>query len=342
MEYRTLGRSGLRVSRLSLGCMTFGAGSGIWGHIAGLERAQARNIVAAAIDAGINLIDTADAYSQGQSEVVVGQVLSDLGLDETRALVATKVRLRTGPGHNDVGLGRSHIMRSVETSLKRLGRDHIDLYQLHDRDALVPLQETLRALDDLVTQGKVRHIGVCNFSGADLERTHAITSRTNRASITSNQVYYSLAARDIEYDIAPVAKANDVALIVWSPLSGGYLSGKYTAGSSAQDGGRRANLNFPPINPAKVDPIVLELRSIAGDLGVQPAQVALAWLLGRDEVTSITIGVRSEKQMTSNLGAINFVLPPELRARLDSVSEPDKVYPYWMQQFHDKDRILPI
>jgi aryl-alcohol dehydrogenase-like predicted oxidoreductase len=157
MEYRTLGRSGLRISRLSLGAMTFGAGSGIWGEIAGLDRAQAARLVAVAAEQGINFIDTADAYSQGKSEEVVGQVLSDLGLDETRMLVATKVRLRTGPGPNEVGLGRSHIIRSVERSLKRIRRDHIDLFQLHDRDALVPIEETLRSLDDLVTQGKVRH-----------------------------------------------------------------------------------------------------------------------------------------------------------------------------------------
>src|SRR5260221_911237 len=163
-------------------------------------------------------MDPADAYSQGKSEELVGQVLLDLGLDETRMLVATKVRLRTGPGPNEVGLGRSQIVRSVERSLKRIGRDHINLFQLHDRDALVPIQETLRALDDLVTQGKVRHIGVCNFSPGDLERVHGITAQTHRATITSNQVYYSLAARDIEYEIAPIARANDVALIVWSPL----------------------------------------------------------------------------------------------------------------------------
>src|SRR5258708_972415 len=172
MDYCTLGRSGLRISRFTLGAMTFGAGSGIWGEIAGLDRAQATRLVALAVEQGVNLIDTADAYSQGQSEQVVGQTLADLGLDETRMLVGTKVRLRTGPGPNDVGLGRSHILRSVETSLKRLGRDHIDLLQLHDRDALVPLDETLRALDDLVTQAKGRHIGVCNFRAAALERAH--------------------------------------------------------------------------------------------------------------------------------------------------------------------------
>jgi aryl-alcohol dehydrogenase-like predicted oxidoreductase len=339
MDYCTLGRSGLRVSRLTLGAMTFGTGSGIWGEIAGLDRAQASRLVGLAVEHGVNFIDTADAYSQGQSEQVVGQVLADLGLDDTRMLVGTKVRLRTGPGPNQVGLGRSHIVRSVETSLKRIGREHIDLLQLHDRDALVPLDETLRALDDLVTQGKVRHIGVCNFSAADLERAHAVTSHAHWASVTSNQVYYSLAARDIEHEIAPVARQNGVALVVWSPLSGGYLSGKYTAGSGSADTGRRANLNFPPINPQKVDPIVLELREVAQALGSTPAQVALAWVLGRDEVASVTIGARSDAQLTDNLEAAQLILPAELRERLDRVSQPEKPYPYWMQQFHDKDRV---
>jgi aryl-alcohol dehydrogenase-like predicted oxidoreductase len=342
MQYSNLGRTGLRVSRISLGAMTFGAGSGIWGEIAGLDRAQARNLVAAAVEQGVNLIDTADAYSQGQSEVVVGQVLSDLKLDESRLLVATKVRLRTGPGQNDVGLGRSHIIRSVETSLARLGRDHIDLFQLHDRDALVPIQETLRALDDLVTQGKVRHIGVCNFSAADMERVQGITARARWTGIASNQVYYSLAARDIEQEIAPVAKANGVALLVWSPLSGGYLSGKYTAGNKGVESGRRANLNFPPIDPARVDPIVLELREVAREVDSTPAQVALTWVLGRDEVTSVSIGARSSQQLSDNLAAAQRMLSAAQRERLDRVSQTSIAYPYWMQQFHDKDRIFGV
>jgi aryl-alcohol dehydrogenase-like predicted oxidoreductase len=340
MDYRTMGRSGLRISRLNLGAMTFGSGTGIWGAIAGLDREQAKRLVAVAVEHGVNLVDTADAYSQGQSEQMLGEVLGDLGFDETCLLVSTKVRLRTGPGHNQVGLGRSHIMRSVETSLKRLGRDHLDLLQLHDRDALVPLDETLRVLDDLVTQGKVRHVGVCNFSASELERAHGITSHAHWAHVTSNQVHYSLAVRDIEHEIAPVAKLHDVALLVWSPLSGGYLSGKYTPGSGSSDTGRRANLNFPPINPAKADPIVLELREVAKAVGSTPAGVALAWLHGRDEVTSIAIGARTESQLIDNLKAAELVLPAELRERLDRVSKPDVPYPHWMQQNHDKDRVL--
>lgn len=340
MEYRTFGRSGLRISRLMLGAMTFGDGTGIWGHIAGLDSAAATNLVARAVDKGVNLIDTADAYSQGQSEVVVGEIMKALALDETRLLVGTKVRLRTGPGQNDVGLGRSHILRSVETSLKRLGRDHIDLLQLHDRDALVPLEETLRAVDDLVTQGKVRHVGVCNFSAADLERAHRITSQAHWTSVTSNQVYYSLAARDIEHEIMPVAQQQNVALVVWSPLSGGYLSGKYTPGEGNVGNGRRSNLNFPPIDPVKADPIVAELRQVAKEIGATPAQVALAWVLGHEAITSVTLGARTEAQLADNLDAAQLVLPPELRMRLDIVSQPQVPYPCWMQQFHDRDRIV--
>ena len=339
MNYCTFGRSGLRISRLTLGAMTFGAGDGIWASIAGLNREQAARLVGLAVDQGVNLIDTADAYSQGQSEVVVGQVLADLGLDETRMLIATKVRLRTGPGPNQVGLGRSHIIRTVETSLKRIGRGHIDLLQLHDRDALTPLDETLRALDDLVAQGKVRHIGVCNFSASELEQAHSITSQAHWAQITSNQVHYSLAARDIEHEIAPVARRHDAALMVWSPLSGGYLSGKYTAQNGQSEKGRRTNLNFPPIDPKKVDPIVEELRAVANALNTTPAQVALAWLLGRDEVATVMIGASSEEQLGANLQAAELLLPPEYRDRLDHVSQPDVPYPHWMQRFHDKDRI---
>lgn len=344
MQYSILGRTGLRVSRLSLGAMTFGAGTGIWGTIAGVDRKTAAGLIAAAIDHGVNLVDTADAYSQGQSEVVLGQALSELGVDETRMLVATKVRLRTGAEQNDVGLGRSHIMRSVETSLKRLKRDHIDLLQLHDRDALVPLDETLRVLDDLVTQGKVRHIGACNFSAADLERAAGICSFSGRERFASNQVYYSLAARDIEHEIVPIAQANGVGLIVWSPLSGGYLSGKYTArkdDAGVTVPGRRTNLNFPPIDSARGDPIVAELFDIAEMVGTQPAQVALAWTLGRPGITSVTIGARSMEQLLANFGSVDLSLPCELTQRLNDISAPEKPYPYWMQSFHDADRIVP-
>jgi aryl-alcohol dehydrogenase-like predicted oxidoreductase len=337
MEYSTLGRTGLRVSRLSLGAMTFGAGSGIWDAIAGLDDHLASSLVAMAVERGVNLIDTADAYSQGRSEEIVGRVLNSLGLDETRLLVATKVRLRTGTGPNDVGLGRSHIMRTVENSLKRIGRDHIDLFQLHDRDTLVPLDETLRAMDDLVTQGKVRHIGTCNFSAADLERASAITSRTGRANVVSNQVHYALTSRDIEHEIIPVAAAHGMGLLVWSPLAGGYLSGKY--GRNGEPSGRRAKLDFPPVDKVKAEPILAVLREIANELTTEPAQVALAWVLAREQITSVIVGARSVEQLEANLDAHDLRLTTEQLARLDNVSAPNLPYPYWMQHLHDGDRV---
>jgi aryl-alcohol dehydrogenase-like predicted oxidoreductase len=317
--------------------MTFGAGSGIWANIAGLDSNQACRLVAMALERGVNLIDTADVYSQGRSEEVVGHVFKALKLDERQMLVATKVRLRTGPGHNSVGLGRSHIMRSVETSLKRIGRDHIDLFQLHDRDALVPFDETLRVLDDLVTQGKVRHIGVCNFSAADLERAAGITSRTGRIPVASNQVHYSLTNRDIEHEIIPVATTNKMGLLVWSPLAGGYLSGRYAQNRDTT--GRRAKLDFPPIDTARAEPTLAVLREVAEELEAAPAQVALAWLLAREQITSVIVGARTPEQLAVNLDAQNLLLTAAQLARLDEVSETAVPYPYWMQRFHDRDRI---
>ncbi|WP_028206211.1 aldo/keto reductase [Paraburkholderia nodosa] len=338
MKYSTLGRSGLRISRLSLGAMTFGSGSGIWGAIAGVDLEQATQLVELAVEQGVNLIDTADAYSQGRSEEVVGQVLNTLGLDESRMLVATKVRLRTGPGQNDVGLGRSHIMRTVETSLKRLGRSHIDLLQLHDRDALVPIDETLRAMDDLVTQGKVRHIGACNFSAADLERAHAFSDRTDRAHLVSNQVHYALTSRDIEYEIMPVAQSHATGLLVWSPLAGGYLSGKYA--KNGQDSGRRTNLDFPPVDQTAGAAILDVLREIALELDSTPAQVALAWTLARKQIASVIVGARTLEQLAANLDARTLPLDAGQFDRLDQVSEPRLPFPHWMQRFHDRDRTL--
>jgi aryl-alcohol dehydrogenase-like predicted oxidoreductase len=338
VNYTTLGNTGLQISRLSLGAMTFGAGLGIWGNIASLDRDQAIRLAAMAAEQGVNLIDTADVYSQGLSEEIVGQVLKALALDETQMLVATKVRLRTGAGHNQVGLGRSHIVRSVETSLRRLGRDHIDLLQLHDRDALVPLEETLRVLDDLVTQGKVRHIGVCNFSAADMERASAYSKRSDRASVVSNQVHYALTSRDVEHDIVDVSKSLAIGLLVWSPLAGGYLSGKYA--SAQPPVGRRNKLEFPPVDKVRGRRILEVLSDIANSLDVLPAQVALAWVLSRKTVASVIVGARTPEQLTLNLDAQNVDLSPEHIARLDEVSETPSPYPHWMQRFHDRDRLL--
>lgn len=340
MQYVRFGRSGLRVSRYTLGAMTFGMGEGVWSSIAGLSTEEAKRIVSVALDKGVNLVDTADVYSQGQSETVLGLVLKALAIDDSRMMVATKVRLRTGAGPNDVGLGRSHIIRTVEKSLKRLQRDHIDLLQLHDRDELTPLDETLRALDDLVTQGKVRHIGACNFSAAELVQADNYSQQGGKARFTSNQVHYSLACRDIEHDIAPVSREKDMALMVWSPLSGGYLSGKYannTTGDNQQ--GRRSTLNFPPVDPIRIDPVVQELITIASEMQCSPATVAHAWLLGRSEVTTVIVGAKNEQQLLQNLAAENLTLSSDHQQKLENLSRPVVPYPYWMQAFHDRDRV---
>lgn len=339
LNYVTLGATGLHISRLSLGAMTFGAGSGIWGNIAGVDLNEAIRLTAIAAEQGVNLIDTADVYSQGLSEEIVGQVIKALSLDETKMLVATKVRLRTGPGHNQAGLGRSHIIRSVDTSLRRLGRDHIDLLQLHDRDALVPLDETLRVLDDLVTQGKVRHIGACNFSSADLERASAYSTRTDRAPIVSNQVHYALTCRDVEHDLVSVSASLSMGLLVWSPLAGGYLSGKYA--NTAPSSGRRSKLDFPPVDQVMGRRILEALTDVADSLEVSPAQVAIAWLLAKRAVASVIVGARTPQQLALNLDAGNIELSASHVAVLDEVSQSSLPYPYWMQRFHDKDRVLP-
>lgn len=339
MQYVRFGRSGLKVSRYTLGSMTFGNGEGIWSSIAGLPVEEAKRIISVALDKGINLVDTADVYSQGQSEIVLGRSLKAMSVNDSSMMIATKVRLKTGNGPNDVGLGRSHIIRTVETSLKRLQRGHIDLLQLHDRDLLTPLDETLRALDDLVTQGKVRHIGACNFSAAEMTQADSYSQQHGKARFTSNQVHYSLACRDIEFDIAKAARDGDHALMIWSPLSGGYLSGKYVKKTHAvSHQGRRSTLNFPPVDMARVDPVVDELIAIGNQMNCSPATVAHAWLLGRHEVTTIIVGAKNEQQLLQNLEAENLILAPEHRQKLDTLSQPAVPYPYWMQLFHDKDR----
>ncbi|MGK3131232.1 aldo/keto reductase [Pantoea sp. C8B4] len=340
MQYVRFGRSGLRASRYTLGAMTFGSGEGIWSSIAGLSVDEAKRIISVALENGINLVDSADVYSQGQSETVLGQALKALQVDESKMMVATKVRLRTGSGPNEVGLGRSHIIRTVEKSLKRLQRDHIDLLQLHDRDNLTPLDETLRALDDLVTQGKVRHIGACNFSAAEMVLADGFSQQYGKARFTSNQVHYSLACRDIEFDVAKAAQQGDHALMIWSPLSGGYLSGKYAMKhEDDKQQGRRSKLNFPPVDVARVDPIVDELIAIGREMGCSAATVAHAWLLSRAEVTTVIIGAKNEQQLLQNLEAQTLVLSDEQLQKLNILSQPAIPYPYWMQLFHDKDRI---
>ncbi|GAA5171302.1 MULTISPECIES: aldo/keto reductase [Amycolatopsis] len=339
MEYRQLGRSGLRVSVLTMGTMTFG-GRGVFGNVGNTGVDDARRQVDRYLDAGGNLVDTANVYSGGLSEEIVGQVLRGRW---DRTLIATKARMAMGDGPNDAGLSRHHLVRECEASLRRLGTDHIDLYQVHEWDGLTPLEETLAALDDLVRAGKVRYVGASNYSGWHLMKALSVSEKHGYARFVSQQIYYSLQAREAEYELVPISLDQGLGVLVWSPLAGGLLSGKYRRGQQAPEGSRHlSDWDEPPVRDQdKLYDTVEELVSIAESHGVSPAQVALAYLLGKPAVTSLVIGARTEEQLADNLGAADLRLSEEDRKRLDAVSAPPLLYPYWHQVKTASDRLGP-
>jgi aryl-alcohol dehydrogenase-like predicted oxidoreductase len=337
MEYRQLGSSGLRVSAITLGTMTFG-GKG-WAAAAGdVDVEGARRQITMALDAGVNLIDTADVYSEGLSEEIVAKALP-VARDEV--LLATKVRMATGDGPNDAGLSRHHIIRGCEASLRRLATDYIDLYQVHEWDGQTPLDETLQALDDLVSAGKVRYIGASNYAGWQLMKALGISDRRELARFVSQQIHYSLQARDAEFELVPVTIDQGLGILVWSPLAGGLLSGKYRRGIDAPAGSRHlGDWDEPPVyDQDKLYDTVDTLVEIAGAHGVSAAQVSLAWLLGRAGVTSVIVGARNDEQLADNLKAANLVLSPDERKRLDDVSAMQLLYPHWHQAKTSADRL---
>jgi len=337
MEYRTLGNSGLRVSVLTMGTMTFG-GKGNFADVGSTDVAEARRQVDQCLEAGINLIDTADVYSGGLSEEIVGEVLEGRRDD---VLVATKVRMPMGPGPNDAGLSRHHIVAGCEASLRRLRTDHIDLYQVHEWDGQTPLEETLEALRLLVTSGKVRYVGASNYSGWQLMKALGAADRTGGPRFVSEQIYYSLQARDAEYELIPAAVDQGLGVLVWSPLAGGLLSGKYRRGVQPPAGSRQlTDWNEPPVHDReRLYDTVEVLIGIGEQRGVSAAQVALAYLLGRPAVTSLVIGARTGEQLTDNLAAAELKLSEEERARLDAASAPPLLYPYWHQAKTASDRL---
>jgi aryl-alcohol dehydrogenase-like predicted oxidoreductase len=339
MEYRQLGRSGLRVSALTLGTMTFG-GTGAFQQVGSTDREGARRIVDRSLDAGINLIDTADVYSGGLSEEIVGSVIE--GRRE-RLLIATKARFRMGDGPNDAGLSRHHLIRACEASLRRLGVDHIDLYQTHEWDGLTPVEETVAALDTLVRQGKVRYVGCSNFAGWHLMKSLATADRMGAQRYTSQQIHYTLQAREAEYELIPAGLDQGVGVLVWSPLAGGLLSGKYRRDREAPAGSRQlSDWGEPPVRDREaLWKIVDELVEIADRHGVSAAQVALAWLLARPGVSSIVIGARTEEQLADNLAATEVQLDASDHARLEEVSRPPLLYPYWHQAASVAGRLSP-
>jgi aryl-alcohol dehydrogenase-like predicted oxidoreductase len=329
MRTRNLGGTGLLVSEICLGTMTFG-GRGIWTAIGELDQQVADGIVARALDAGVNFIDTADVYSEGLSEEVTGRAIANSGRPRSDVVLATKVFGQTGPGPNDRGASRGHILNGVKASLKRLGTDYIDLYQIHGFDPLTPIEETVRALDDLVRQGHVRYVGVSNWAAWQIMKALGIADRNGWSRFASLQAYYTIAGRDLEREIVPLLKDQKVGLMVWSPLAGGLLSGKYDRDGNAPDGSRRVNFDFPPVNRDRAFDAVDVMREIGDAHGVSVARIALAWLLHQPAVTSVIIGAKTVEQLDDNLATTELRLSAEELARLDAVSALPAEYPGWM------------
>ncbi len=334
MDYRLLGRSGLKVSSLSIGTATFG-GNGLWGNT---DTKEAQRQIDLCLDHGVNLIDTANVYSGSASETIIGEALTDGRRD--RVLLATKVRFATGKGPNDQGLSRYHIIRECEKSLRRLKTDVIDLYQVHEWDGQTPLEETIEALDTLIKQGKVRYVGCSNYSAWHLMKALSLADSSHRQRFVSQQIHYTLHSREAEYELIPLGIDQGVSLLIWSPLAGGWLTGKYTRNSKPDDGRQVRGFREPPI----VDwdhlwNIVDVVNAVAARHGVSGAQVSLAWLLQRPIVASVIIGGRNIAQFEDNLKAVDLKLTPEDIADLDKVSQPRLIYPYWHQSFSVTSRM---
>ncbi|MDA8347278.1 MAG: aldo/keto reductase [Pseudomonadota bacterium] len=340
MRYRTLGHTGLLVSEICLGTMTFG-GRGYWTAIGALDQSLADRIVARALDAGVNFIDTADVYSEGLAEEITGKAMRNSGRTRTDLVLATKVFGPTGAGPNDRGASRGHIMDGVKASLKRLGTDYIDLYQIHALDQLTPLEETLRALEDLVRQGHVRYVGVSNWSAWALMKALGIAERHGWVQPVTLQAYYSIAGRDIEREIVPLLTAERLGLMVWSPLAGGLLSGKFTRNGQGPQDARRASFDFPPVNRERLFECIEAMQPIAAAHGVSVARVALAYVLAKPFVTSVIIGAKTLEQLDDNLAAAALTLTPEQLATLDAVSALPAEYPGWMIEFQHARSRLP-
>lgn len=336
MQYNRFGSTGLIVSELCLGAMTFGTNPGRFGAIAGLDQAASTALVKQALDAGINFIDTANVYTTGQSEEFTGQALRDLGVARSDVIVATKAMGSMGPGRNDAGISRHHLMDQIDASLKRLGMDHIDLYQIHGWDSQTPMDEALRALDDIVRSGRVRYIGVSNWAAWQIAKALGISERLGLEKFASLQAYYTVAGRDLEREIVPMLRSEGVGLMVWSPLAGGLLSGKYRRGDDdrSQGEGRRASFDFPPVNMDRGHTLIEAMRIMADSReGASVAQIALAWLLYQPVVSTVIVGAKRADQLTDNIAACGIVLTAAELAELDKLSALPSEYPGWMLGF---------
>ena len=336
MKYKLLGNTGLKVSELCLGTMTFG-GRGIWTAIGTMQQDEVNQLVKTSVDAGINFIDTANVYSEGLSEKMTGEAIHSLGLKRDDLVIATKVRGTMGTGPNSAGLSRKHILQQADESLTRLNMDYIDLYQIHGFDPLTPLDETLDALDSLVKSGKVRYIGCSNLAAWHIMKALGISGQQHLSKFVSLQAYYTIAGRDLERELVPMLLDQKMGLMVWSPLAGGFLSGKYSRNAVTEEG-RRVNFDFPPINKEKTFDIIEVMQLIAQNRGVSVAQIALSWLLHQPVVTTVIIGAKREEQLQDNLRAVDIKLDSEELDQLDEVSKLEPEYPGWMVHRQARDR----
>src|ERR1700761_8710080 len=342
MKYNTLGPTGLLVSEICLASITFAHGEGLWKPIAGVEQSLADQLLKTSFDAGVNFVDTADVYTQGESEKTLAKAIANTGIARKDLVIATKVFGRTGPGRNDVGASRGHIMNGVEQSLKRLQTDYIDLYQIHASDSVTPLEETLRALDDLVSQGKVRYIGCSNWYAWEIMKALGISEAKNLAKLDSLQAYYSIAGRDLEREIVPLLKDQGTGLLVWSPLAGGLLSGKFSREHQKPEDSRRSAFDFPLVDKERAWRILDVLRPIANAHNTSAATIALAWVLSKSFVTSVIIGAKRIDQLDQNLAAVDVELGAEEIKQLDEVSALPPEYPGWMVPFQNVNRLADI
>jgi len=341
MKYKQLGRTGLFVSEICLGAMTFGgnADAGMWAAIGALDQAAVDDLIGKALAAGVNFIDTADVYSFGQSERLVGQALKNLGVARKDVVLATKAFGTMGPGPNDRGASRGHLMDSVQGSLERLQMDHIDLYQIHGTDTVTPIDETLRALDDLRSQGLIRYFGVSNWAAWRIAKALGLSEAKGYGRFETLQAYYSIAGRDLERELVPLIDEERLGLMVWSPLAGGLLSGKFGPGANTPEGARRSSFDFPPVNTDRAWPVVAAMREIGAAHGVSVARVALAWLLAKPHVMSVIIGAKTAAQLEDNLAATTLDLTTDELVGLDQVSALEPEYPGWMLARQGEARI---
>lgn len=338
MNYNQLGNTGVLVSEICLGTMTFGGEGGIWKQIGSLQQDAVNDLIKKAVDQGVNFIDTANAYSFGVSETLLGKSIKLLGLSRHDLVIATKVRARMGPGKNQVGGGRLQIMHQLDDSLKRLQMDHVDLYQIHGFDPITPLEETMRGLEDVVRSGKVRYIGCSNLAAWQVMKANGIADKHGWGKFISTQNYYSLAGRDLENELVPMAKDQQMAILPWSPLAGGFLSGKYTRDNKPEGDSRRLTFDFPPVNQERAYNIIEVMQTVAEEHNVSVAQIALAWVLAKPGVTSVIIGAKNTDQLLDNIAATGVKLTEEQLTKLDEVSATPKPYPQWMIDRQGNDR----